>query len=48
MNKITLTAEGELEDKVCRNMLRKIMMDIEKLNTRTKIHTIKIKELEKK
>lgn len=44
-NKIILIAEGTLEDKVCRDMLSKIMTDIEKLNERTKRQTIQIRDL---
>lgn len=47
-NKIILHAEGELEDKICRQALEKLLQKVETLNERTKVHTIQIKELEKK
>jgi hypothetical protein len=47
-NKIILKAEGELEDKACRQELEKLLTKVETINERTKAHTIQIRELEKK
>ena len=46
MNKIILTAEGELVDKEAREMIEKIWTKLETLNDRTKIHTIEIRKLQ--
>jgi hypothetical protein len=46
-NTIILKAEGELEDKLCREILDKIFTKIETLNDRTKNHTWQIHALQK-
>jgi L-rhamnose isomerase len=48
MNKIILTAEADLMDKEAREMILKLWRDYEKINERTKLHTIDIKKIEKK
>ena len=47
MNKIILSAETELEDKVCRELLQKLYNKVDTINERTKKHTLEIKELQK-
>ena len=48
MNKITLTAEANLEDKECREWLLKLNTKIETLNERTKRHTLEFSNINKK
>lgn len=47
-NKIILTAEAELEDKQCRQMLASLWQKVDTINERTKQHTLDIRELRKK
>jgi hypothetical protein len=47
-NKIILSAETELEDKLCREILNKLITKIDTINERTKLHTREIQELQKK
>jgi len=46
-NKITLTAESELEDKIAREQISKLWTKIETINERTKAHTLEIRKLKK-
>lgn len=41
------TGEVTLKDEAARQAIEKMMMDIDKINERTKIHTIRIREWEK-
>lgn len=47
MNKIILTAEAELEDKGAREFLSILETRIDRINERTKQHTLDIRELRK-
>ena len=47
INKIILTAEGELEDKALRELVKILETKIETINERTKTHTIDIRDLRK-
>lgn len=47
MNKIVLSAECELEDKLLRDWVKKLETKIDTINERTKGHTIDIRELRK-
>jgi len=47
-NKIILTAEAELVDKGAREFLSILERRIDRINKRTKAHTLNIKELNKK
>ena len=48
MNKIILTAEANLEDKEAREYIKILESRIDKINERTKIHTIELRKLNKK
>lgn len=48
VNKIILSAEGDLEDKVLREWVSKLSSQIENINKRTKRQTLQIQELQKK
>lgn len=49
MTKITIEADNiEFEDKLARTAIDKLITKVEDMNKRTKIHTIRIHEMEKR